>query len=453
MARKITSRQALLKKVQECYENLPKLSEYEEECLTYGINLLGRITRGNHCQCLNCGHKWVDIHATTTHKMQCSECGEWLEMNNSRKTRYPEITEYRSITTTFNGLQVIRCYQVERNYFPGRRQDGVEIRSGLNRIRYFECGQIWMDEFGNQVAARRDKKPYYWWCYRVFKDYSPITVRARKDDSMINSNLEFINVAVTDVLPIIKRNGFDGHFCDLNPNEVFENLLKNPTMEMLMKFKEYKMFKYLVRHKTYYNEKERQETNRLLKIATRHHGDLSKPDIWLDMIRMMKKLGMDIFNPMNCAPQDVLAKHDALSAPFARYLEKERQAEAERQAKEKAMKEKEAIEKFNERIKKYLDLDIHDDEGLHITALPTVESFYKEGAAMHHCVGAMEYFKKENSLILSARVNGKRAETIELSLKTYEIIQSRGKCNQDSQYHQRILDLMKKNMKQIQKLA
>jgi hypothetical protein len=98
-------------------------------------------------------------------------------------------------------------------------------------------------------------------------------------------------------------------------------------------------------------------------------------------------------------------------------------------------------------------LDIHDDEGLHITALPTVESFYKEGAAMHHCVGAMEYFKKENSLILSARVNGKRAETIELSLKTYEIIQSRGKCNQDSQYHQRILDLMKKNMKQIQKLA
>ena len=43
---------------------------------------------------------------------------------------------------------------------------------------------------------------------------------------------------------------------------------------------------------------------------------------------------------------------------------------------------------------------------------------------MHHCVFSNQYYLKEDSLILSASIEGKRIETIELSLDTMLIAQS-----------------------------
>lgn len=44
------------------------------------------------------------------------------------------------------------------------------------------------------------------------------------------------------------------------------------------------------------------------------------------------------------------------------------------------------------------------------------------------------------------RIGEKRIETIELSLKTLEVVQSRGACNQNTEYHKRIIELVKKNI-------
>ncbi|WP_373834901.1 PcfJ domain-containing protein, partial [Bacteroides heparinolyticus] len=54
------------------------------------------------------------------------------------------------------------------------------------------------------------------------------------------------------------------------------------------------------------------------------------------------------------------------------------------------------------------------------------------------------------SLILSARIGGKRIETIEVSLETMQVIQCRGLCNKNTEYHDRIVDLVHRNIKQIQ---
>ena len=43
---------------------------------------------------------------------------------------------------------------------------------------------------------------------------------------------------------------------------------------------------------------------------------------------------------------------------------------------------------------------------------------------MHHCVFTNEYYLKADSLILSATIDGKRIETIEVSLKRMEVVQS-----------------------------
>lgn len=59
------------------------------------------------------------------------------------------------------------------------------------------------------------------------------------------------------------------------------------------------------------------------------------------------------------------------------------------------------------------------------------------------------YYKRPESLILSARIGEKRIETIEISLKTYSIVQSRGACNKNTPYHDRIVSLMNRNMNLI----
>jgi len=73
---------------------------------------------------------------------------------------------------------------------------------------------------------------------------------------------------------------------------------------------------------------------------------------------------------------------------------------------------------------------------------------------MHHCVFTNGYYKKKDSLILSARVGQRHVETIEINLKTLAIVQSRGVCNQNTEYHERIIGLVKKNINLIrQKIA
>jgi hypothetical protein len=66
---------------------------------------------------------------------------------------------------------------------------------------------------------------------------------------------------------------------------------------------------------------------------------------------------------------------------------------------------------------------------------------------MHHCVCG--YYNKPNSLILSAKIDGKRIETIEVRLTDYTLIQSRGLQNKSTKYHNRIVKLIEDNMGEI----
>ena len=97
---------------------------------------------------------------------------------------------------------------------------------------------------------------------------------------------------------------------------------------------------------------------------------------------------------------------------------------------------------------KFFGVLIADGE-LSIQVLKSVTEFFEEGESMHHCVFANEYYKKKDSLILSAKVAGERKETIEVNLKTFSIVQSRSAFNKSSEYHARIIELMNKNMNLI----
>ena len=59
------------------------------------------------------------------------------------------------------------------------------------------------------------------------------------------------------------------------------------------------------------------------------------------------------------------------------------------------------------------------------------------------------YYLKEDSLILSATIEGRRIETIEVSLQTLKVVQSRGVCNKNTEYHEQIVDLVNANSRLI----
>ena len=177
--------------------------------------------------------------------------------------------------------------------------------------------------------------------------------------------------------------------------------------------------------------------------------------LWCDLICLLEKLGKDLRNPHFICPTDLKAAHDRYMEKRQVQVERERERqriawEAERLERERKRLEDMAKEKDEYVRKKAAFLNLVLTDGLIIVkVLQSVDEFYEEGKAMHHCVYTNAYYNNENSLILSARIDGKRIETVEVDLQTLKVVQSRGVCNQNTEYHDRIVNLVNNNMNLI----
>lgn len=104
--------------------------------------------------------------------------------------------------------------------------------------------------------------------------------------------------------------------------------------------------------------------------------------------------------------------------------------------------------RFQELKSKFFGIRFTDGT-IQVRVLESVQEYIEEGAELHHCLFDNAYYLKENSLILSATIEGKRIETIEVSLDTLQVIQSRGVCNKNTEYHDQIVSLVKANRRLI----
>lgn len=77
--------------------------------------------------------------------------------------------------------------------------------------------------------------------------------------------------------------------------------------------------------------------------------------------------------------------------------------------------------------------------------MESVEEYRQEAESQHICLFSAAYGQRESSLILSARIDGRIIETIEVDLRTLRVVQSRGVCNQNTDYHDRIINLINAN--------
>ncbi len=241
----------------------------------------------------------------------------------------------------------------------------------------------------------------------------------------------------------LKRNGFKGTFLGLTPFEIFHTLLKESIGETLLKAGQKKLFikfatgdKWRVLQFTKYWPS--------IRICLRQKYIIKDPSMFFDYLDLLLYFKKDLHSSHYVCPINLKESHDKLMERKRRKIEAQELAE-----KRLRIIEEEAA--YQRAKSKYFDLLISDDL-ITISVLKSVQEFIEEGDELHHCVFTNDYHKKDGSLILSARINGQRLETIEVSLKTGKVEQSRGLHNKDTEFHSRIIQLVNKNNKSIKKV-
>lgn len=191
---------------------------------------------------------------------------------------------------------------------------------------------------------------------------------------------------------------------------------------------------------------------RSIILAKRHGYDIKDWGLYLDYLEDLRREGLDTHNPHYICPENLTDAHARL---IDKRMAREARARAERD-REQMFRDLATIEKnekaYHKRMEAYLGLAF-SNKHLDIKPLQSVMEFYEEAKHMHHCVYSNGYYKKPNTLILSAKdKDGKRVETIEVNLLGYNIVQSRAACNKSSERHDEILRLVNSNMDKIRNI-
>lgn len=249
---------------------------------------------------------------------------------------------------------------------------------------------------------------------------------------------------VTSMLPILKRNGLKRSFHNMQPRDVIEGLLKNNIFETLWKCKQFPLLRaFAYNWNRDYNDVSKMAA---VKIVLRHNYHIKDGRMWVDMVNMLERAHKDFRNPKFVCPISLEAGHDKAMDLCNKYEEKQRKIKEQKEL----LEDQKAVKAYEVARKCFIGMVISDGTVV-IQVLPTVKDVEQEGKAMHHCIFTNKYYKRLDSLLLTAKVNDERVETIEVDLKRYQLVQSRGVCNQNSKYHNEIVSLVNKNMNIIRK--
>ncbi len=368
--------------------------------------------------CMDCGHQWTISDAEKKNKtLVCPHCGRRLDVKETRDRTLRQSANFTMLTTR-KGFQVLRVALLNTEH-----RKGEQATSTCREIcRYYINGQGKCEVIG----LKRTMGPYL----DSFSYYAGMELR--NDNDTFSHLATFPLYPKMDVIPELERNGFTGDLYGLAPLTMFKSILCDNRYETLLKSGRIDHFRHFIKHST-----DLEVCWNSYKIALRNHYHIGNISLWCDTIRMLHNVGKDIRNAHYVCPTDLQDVHDKLVQKIEEKAERERRAEEmERAAKSET--------KFKAMKGKYFGL-IFTDGLISVRVLESVEEHRQEGSHMHHCVFGAGYYLKENSLIFSATINGERVETVEFDLKQFRVAQSRGVCNKNTEYHDRIVSLVNSN--------
>lgn len=412
----------------EISKRLTKITEPQKRwAYKHCFDHIGKRNAKGIITCLECGHSWQGNNSPLAYAVlgcKCPNCNTQLNIKTTRKRIFKEI-EYFGIITTCGGFQVIRYF-----YISVYRKAGEQARYSCS-----EVVQRWLSPNGKEavIARLRGMSIMY---YDLWNFGSKLEIRPyhRAHD------IEPIHFYPRQrVIPEVRRNGFNGEYHDIHPLALFRSILTDNKAETLLKTGQTNLLRYFIR----YSAKDINPYWNSIRICMRNGYIIEDGSIWCDYIDQLNFFGKDTNSPKYVCPDNLHKQHDLYMKKKEAYIERQ-------QLEEKRQKAQENEAKFKELKAKFFGISFTDGT-IQVRVLESVNEFMEEGRAMHHCVFNGEYYLKENSLILSATIDGKRIETIEISLKTLKVVQSRGVCNKNTKYHDQIINLVNKNKRLIRK--
>lgn len=424
-------------RVVELSNKLPKITLRQEQwAINNCFDKKGLCTR-KEIWCTCCGS--VFERANNKGQIKCPSCGKLLKLEDSRIRKINKEV-YFTILTTAGGFQVCRHFLVHKY-----------IRKGYKPLYEInEVVQNWIDENGKETVIARST------CVFVGIEKFVLTQpMSLKNNSRIRTYTSYYypkkhNIYSDFIYPNIKllpkvvRNGFK-ILNDIIPiNAVIKLILSDKEAEMLIKNNQY----YLLRRKYErdYGEYEKTEYIHAVKIANKNNYIVEDASIWYDYLDLLMYFNKDTHNAHYVCPDDLIAEHDKL-------VDKKNRIDRERSLKEKREEIARNEEQYLADKGKFFGV-CFGNKDIVITVIKSLEEMEEEGKRLHHCVYVARYYQKKESLILSAKtITGERMETIELSLKTFQVLQCRGKFNQSTDRHNEILELVNKNINLIKKIA
>ena len=441
-AKKPTKRQQL---VMALREKLPELTERQRDWMLakpFKDCNVGHFWKSGRVWCQECGH--VEPKAALeseliinlgVQKYVCPQCGKTLNLApyDYGWKGYRKVEKDCTIVQHVGDYTVFRTFQVCRRNILNEPTD--------NEVA--EIYQNWVCPDGREVVIGKDHYyvMYHGFSFNYYSDMKPKNVSPYSTVFDVR-----YNYFVPDWKParIVRRNGWSAALLTdgVSPVKQMQNLLVNPVGEMLVKNGQKEMFNHLTR--SGYNDLDALVP--AMRICNRNHYHIKDASLWIDYIELLQYFRKDIHNAHYVCPDNLLREHDRL-------MHKKDRIEAEKQLQEQ-MRFIDKKEPGYRRMRgKFFGLCFGQGD-IVVCVVSSVMEMAEEGAFMHHCVFANRYYEKKDSLILSARdSDGNRLETVEVNLRTWSIIQSRGKCNHPTDRHDEIIAIVNNNMNKIKKIA
>ena len=410
-------------RIVEASKKLPKLTKEQIEWSKNNvIEHIGRRNDKGKIICTKCTHSWhrEDELICTLIGSNCPNCNAKLAIKTTNKRVF--ITNYyMTIITACEGYQVVRSIMVKCTARVGK----------LPEYEHSEVMQRWIASNGKYVTFTKLLQTMGTMYHAAWIHHTSLELRQENDVySRIFTDAIYPR---QKLIPELKRTGLKKSLYKQNPLELFRTLLTDSRAETLLKAKKTKLFKRIMDMGWTRNIENYWQS---IKICIRNGYNIIDATLWCDYIDLLRFFGKDLHNAKYVCPANLKAEHD-------RYVIKKAKADAQQDFEKQFEKESE----FREAKEKFFGL-IFSDELISVRVLESVKEIILEGKLMHHCVGS--YHTKADSLILSACIDGKKIETIEVSLTQLRVIQSRGVYNKNTKYHNQIVNLVNQNISLIE---
>ena len=393
------------------------------------IEHVGRRTDRGVITCTKCGHSWqgAGYLVSVLTDCTCPNCKTKLAVETTKK-RVFDGKFYMTVITAHKGFQVVRSVMISCTAKIGEQ----------TKYSHCEVMQRWIAPNGKHATFAILRQTMGTCCYDSWIFGTPLELRSENSNNKFYINVyDKIYTGVIyprqKLIPELKRTGYEKALYGQKPFDLFRILLSDSKAETLLKTGQTKLLKRLLDMGWQRNIDNYWAS---VRICIRNNYTIKDATLWCDYIYFLRFLGKDLHNAKYVCPADLKAEHD-------RYMQKKEKAEA-RQELEKQLEKETEYRKAKER---FFGL-VFSDGLISIRVLESVAEIVLEGKKMKHCVGS--YHSKTDSLILSACIDGKRIETIEISLSQLRVIQSRGVCNNNTEFHERIIKLINNNIPLIQ---